>query len=396
MKEFNFLCGTKIRFSTDFSTAIKACRDEIECTKAFIVTDPILYELPIYQEFLTAIKQAGLKYEEYHNVRVNPTDVVIMDCASALRKSDCDIVISFGGGSAIDTAKGAAVLHTNPGDISDYYGVDQVKRPSTPIIAVPTTAGSGAEVSNFIALTKAAEHAKAQVASVYCCPGYAILSPGFMKGLPAHTAASCGLDALAHAVESYISRKANVITQALALQSFGLIFRNLYAFVQNREDEEAAASVLLGSCLSVMSAGRVGTCDGHCLARALQGALDMSHGDAIAMALPHALAVHVESAAEKLSKCASEMGIDTVGMTQVEAAKACVKAIEKLRDDLNLVRSPEALGVEVSDEKIEDMAKNAVFFSENGSEKDSSPRKLSVDDYKRLLCQIKQGAAVVF
>ena len=92
MKEFNFLCGTKIRFSTDFSTAIKACRDEIECTKAFIVTDPILYELPIYQEFLTAIKQAGLKYEEYHNVRVNPTDVVIMDCASALRKSDCDIV----------------------------------------------------------------------------------------------------------------------------------------------------------------------------------------------------------------------------------------------------------------------------------------------------------------
>lgn len=394
MKNFDFLCGTRIVFDNNMADGLKNAMEFLDAKKAFVVTDPGLAKLPIFSDLQKSLNEAGYAFEIYTDVRPNPKDVTMTDCAEHLKKSDADVVIGFGGGSSVDTAKAAAILKTNDGKISDYYGVNTFKIPPMPVIAIPTTAGAGAEASTFISITDTERNTKAQIASPMCTPRIAILCPHVLKGSPRSVTTTAGFDALAHAIESYINRKSSPITEPISLKAFELIANNLYRFVNDTADTEAASNMILGSTMAIMSAGYIGVGDAHSISRSIGGTFDINHGTCIAITLPHVLNFNIGTVTEKLANCARAMGIDTTGMSDMDAAKQCILAIQKLREDLEMPGNFKELGM--TKDRIDDMAERTMWFSENGSDKDSAPRKATMDEYKALYDDVYVGKVIQY
>lgn len=396
MNNFSYFSTVRTIFNNDLREGLKEARIILGVKKALIMTDPGVAALPIWQEMLSAMEEIDFPYETYTEVKPNPTDVTMTKAADVLKASDADVVIGFGGGSAIDTAKAAALLRTNEGELSDYYGMNKVKNMPLPQIMVTTTAGSGAEVTQFISIVDTVNKTKAQIGSPMCVAPVALLCPGLLKDSPRSVTADAGFDALAHCIEGYIGRKANPVTDAIAYKTFGMICKNLLTFVNNPNDTEATSNMILAAHMSTMIASNIGTGDGHNIGLAIGGRFNISHGTTLAVLLPHILAFNVEVAAEKLAECAAAMGIDTRTMTQLQAAQACVLAIEKLRDDLKLPDNFRDYGMTVSEEDLEAIADTAEFKNKVGASAGSAPRKGSREDYKRIALCAYRGDKIVF
>lgn len=397
IREFSYSFRTEIVFTHHLGEALRSAKGSLGVKRAFVVTDRGLAGLEHFAAFLRAMDEAGFPYDVYTDAALNPDDLSMDAAAAVFAGTGCDCTIGFGGGSVLDTAKTCAVLAVNGGKTRDYFGVNTVPVQPLPCIAIPTTAGSGADVTYFMAIVDSEKQTKAQIMDPKCAPDVSIIYPENLLGMPQRLIPAVGFDSLTHAVEGYINAKANAITESMSLKAFELMSRNLVRFYNDSSDIEAAGALLLATSLGCMACTTIGTGDAHCITRSVGGRFhQVHHGTGLAVALPHVLNFNLYGSTKKLADLARAMGLDVNGLSELEQAKALVLAIQKVRDDLGLPRSYKELGVEMNDEILEELALDSKDKSEHGSSAGAPPRKATIDEYKQLIMDAWNGVEISY
>lgn len=397
IREFTYSFRTEIVFTHHLGEALRSAKGSLGVKRAFVVTDPGLAQSGHFAEFMRTMDEIGFEHELYAGAALNPDDLSMDAAYEAFMQSGCDCTIGFGGGSVLDTAKTVAVLAANGGKTRSYFGVNTVPKQPLPCIAVPTTAGSGADVTYFMAIVDSEKQTKAQIMDPKCAPDVSIIYPENLLGMPQRLIPAVGFDSLTHAVEGYINAKANAITESMSLKAFELMSRNLVRFYNDSSDIEAAGALLLATSLGCMACTTIGTGDAHCITRSVGGRFhQVHHGTGLAVALPHVLNFNLYGSTKKLADLARAMGLDVNGLSEPEQAKALVLAIQKVRDDLGLPKSYKELGVEMNDEILEEFALDSKDKSEHGSSAGAPPRKATIDEYKQLIMDAWNGVEISY
>lgn len=342
---FEYLTRTQVGFGAGRVGAIGKDVRQMGAKRVLIITDKGIERAGLLDRIVRPLMSEGIDFEVFSDVEPNPRGQTMERGAGIARELMPDVIIGFGGGSSLDTAKGTALLATNGGLMSEYNGRDKVKVNPLPVVAIPTTAGTGSEVTGNIAFTDTARKDKLSSRSPLNMPPLAILDPNLLSSLPAPIAAATGIDALTHAVEGYLSRQSNPITDAIALEAIRLIGRSLRTFVTYPDHPEAAGEMLLASCLAGMVITNTGTGNVHAIARPLGGLFDLPHGVLCAVMFCPVLEFNLPARSEKMKQVALALGAQVGDLPAMDAGRAAVKAIADLCDDVGIKRSLEALGV---------------------------------------------------
>lgn len=331
---------------------------ENEFKKGLIVTDSVLVQIGLVGKVTELLEKNDIGYVIYDGTKPNPTVKNVNDGLSLLKENECDFVISLGGGSPHDCAKGIALLATNGGDIKDYEGVNKSKYPQLPLITINTTAGTASEMTIFSIITDEDRHIKMALVDKHMTPVMAVNDPMLMVAMPKSLTSATGMDALTHSIEAYVSTNATPITDACAEKSIELIAKYLKRAVENGNDIKARdmmayAEFLAGMAFNNASLGYV-----HAMAHQLGGFYDLPHGVCNAVLLPHVQEFNAKVSAERLRKVASIMGIDVDEMTNEEGAKACIEAIKDLSKSIGIPSGLKELGAKEEDFDV--LAENAL------------------------------------
>ncbi|PIW59499.1 L-threonine dehydrogenase [Shewanella sp. CG12_big_fil_rev_8_21_14_0_65_47_15] len=325
---------------------------------ALIVTDKPLVKIGLVGEVAEKLGQNGITSTIYDGVQPNPTVANVEAGLALLKANECDFVISLGGGSPHDCAKGIALVATNGGSIKDYEGLDRSAKPQLPLVAINTTAGTASEMTRFCIITDEARHIKMAIVDKHTTPLLSVNDPELMLKKPASLTAATGMDALTHAVEAYVSIAANPITDACAIKAIELIQANLVNAVENGQDinareQMAYAQFLAGMAFNNASLGYV-----HAMAHQLGGFYDLPHGVCNALLLPHVQEYNAQVVPERLKDIAKAMGVDVSSMTDKQGAEAAISAIKKLSVAVKIPENLTLLGVKAED--IPTLADNAL------------------------------------
>jgi len=326
----------------------------LNCKKVFIVTDKILEQIEVVAQVTKPLESRGIEFKLFTDVQPNPTVSNVNAGLADLKSFDADLMISLGGGSVHDCAKGIAVVATNGGKIQDYEGLDKSTKPTLPLVSINTTAGTASEMTRFCIITDETTHIKMAIVDSNLTPILSINDSAIMSNMPAGLTAATGMDALTHAVEAYVSTDASPITDACALKAIELIAQSLPTAVvepknMKARDDMAYAQFLAGMAFNNASLGYV-----HAMAHQLGGMYDLPHGVCNALLLPHVEAFNESAAKERL---------DTIGQILTEnnndlAGLNTIDAIKKLADIVNIPKSLEELGVKRED--FDELATNAL------------------------------------
>lgn len=343
--------------------------------KALIVTDRTMSKLPPLAIVKDELSRHGVDFVVFDDVDPNPRISNAEKGVEIFKSEKCDILVSIGGGSPHDCAKAIGILATHDGDLyDDYAGIERLTNPLPPIICVNTTAGTGSEVTRHCVLTSLTRKIKFVIVSWRNLPLVSINDPELMVGKPPALTASTGMDALTHAVESYITLDANPATDALAMQAIELVGKHLARAVAYGEDIEAREGMAYASLLAGMAFNNSGLGYVHAMAHQLGGLLDMPHGVANAILLPHVERWNLMVNPEKFAKIAIALGENIDGMGKMEAAEAAITAIERLSKDVGIPSGLSSMGVKDSD--LSTMAELALKDGNAGC----NPRKGTVKD----------------
>lgn len=326
--------------------------------KAFVCSDPDLVKFKVTDKVLDVLKGAGLDYELYSNIKPNPTIENVQTGVEAYKKSGADYIIAIGGGSSMDTAKAVGIIINNPefSDVRSLEGVSPTKNPSVPIIAVPTTAGTAAEVTINYVITDVEKKRKFVCVDVHDIPVVAVVDSDMMSTMPKGLTAATGMDALTHAIEGYITKGAWEMTDMLHLKAIELIARSLRGAVAN--EKEGREGMALGQYIAGMGFSNVGLGIVHSMAHALGAVYDTPHGVGNAILLPTVMRYNAEATGEKYREIAKAMGVEGVdGMTLDEARDAACDAVAKLSMDVGI---PQDLKGIVKEEDIDFLAQSAM------------------------------------
>lgn len=343
--------------------------------KALIVTDRTMSKLPPLAIVKDELSHHGVDFVVFDDVDPNPRISNAEKGVEIFKSEKCDILVSIGGGSPHDCAKAIGILATHDGDLyDDYAGIERLTNPLPPIICVNTTAGTGSEVTRHCVLTSLTRKIKFVIVSWRNLPLVSINDPELMVGKPPALTASTGMDALTHAVESYITLDANPATDALAMQAIELVGKHLARAVAYGEDIEAREGMAYASLLAGMAFNNSGLGYVHAMAHQLGGLLDMPHGVANAILLPHVERWNLMVNPEKFAKIAIALGENIDGMGKMEAAEAAITAIERLSKDVGIPSGLSSMGVKDSD--LSTMAELALKDGNAGC----NPRKGTVKD----------------
>lgn len=343
--------------------------------KALIVTDKGLVDLNLIDALTNELNAFAISYSIFDGVKPNPTEENIEDGLALLKEKECDFVVSFGGGSSHDCAKGIALVATNGGHIRDYSkGVHVSKKPQLPLVTVNTTAGTASEMTVFAIVTDTKGETKYPVVDKNILPMIAVNDSELMVAMPKFLTAATGMDALTHAVEAYVSTIATPVTDACAIKAIELIAQNLEAAVKDGQDREARdamqyAEYLAGMAFSNASLGYV-----HSMAHQLGGVYDLAHGLCNAILLPEVSRFNAIEGTSRFADIAKAMGVNTTGLDDIEAAEAGIQAIESLSAKVGTAQKLADLGVK--EEKLEFMAINAL----NDACSLTNPRKASTEE----------------
>ncbi|MCG9745674.1 MULTISPECIES: L-threonine dehydrogenase [Shewanella] len=326
--------------------------------RALIVTDKPLVEIGLVGQIVEKFGAAGITSTVFDGVQPNPTVGNVEAGLELLKANNCDFVVSLGGGSPHDCAKGIALVATNGGSIKDYEGLDMSAKPQLPLVAINTTAGTASEMTRFCIITDEARHIKMAIVDKHTTPILSVNDPELMLLKPAGLTAATGMDALTHAVEAYVSIAANPITDACAIKAIELIKGNLVEAVENGQslearDQMAYAQFLAGMAFNNASLGYV-----HAMAHQLGGFYDLPHGVCNALLLPHVQAYNAQVAAPRLKDVAKAMGVDVSAMTDEQGANAAIEAIKALSVAVKIPENLTTLGVKAED--IPTLADNAL------------------------------------
>lgn len=347
---------------------------ELGFKKALIVTDKVLGQIGIVKKVTDVLDNKNIEYAIYDETKPNPTVKNVNDGLALLKEKEYDFVISLGGGSAHDCAKGIALLATNGGEIKDYEGVDKSKKPQLPMVGINTTAGTGSEMTLFAIITDEERHIKMALVDKHLTPIIAVNDPMLMLAMPKSLTAATGMDALTHAIEAYVSTSATPITDACAEKAIELISNYLVNAVENGQDVEARdmmayAEYLAGMAFNNASLGYV-----HAMAHQLGGFYNLPHGVCNAILLPHVQEYNKATSASRLAKIAKIMGGNIEELTDEQGADLCIDMIKSLSQTIGIPEGLGVLGVKESD--FETLATNAL----NDACSLTNPRKGNLEE----------------
>ena len=326
--------------------------------KAFVCSDPDLIKFGVTKKVTDVLDNAGLAYEIYSNIKPNPTIENVQTGVAAFKKSGADYLIAIGGGSSMDTAKAIGIIIANPEfeDVRSLEGVAPTKKPSIPIIAVPTTAGTAAEVTINYVITDVEKKRKFVCVDTHDIPVIAVVDPDMMSSMPKGLTASTGMDALTHAIEGYITKGAWEMTDMFHLKAIELISKNLRGACENTK--EGREGMALGQYIAGMGFSNVGLGIVHSMAHALGAVYDTPHGVANAILLPTVMEYNAPCTGTKYKDIAIAMGVEGVeNMSQEEYRKAAVDAVKKLSADVGI---PADLKAIVKAEDVDFLAQSAM------------------------------------
>lgn len=326
--------------------------------RALIVTDAVLNKLGVAGNIQKRLQEFDILSVVFDGTHPNPTTVDVEEGLEMLRANDCDCVISLGGGSPHDCAKGIALVASNGGDIRDYEGVDRSAKPQLPMIAINTTAGTASEMTRFCIITDVTRHIKMAIVDKHVTPVLSVNDSSLMEGMPKGLTAATGMDALTHAIEAYVSIAATPITDACALKAITMIVENLPTAVENGSNSEAREAMAYAQFLAGMAFNNASLGYVHAMAHQLGGFYDLPHGVCNAVLLPHVQVFNSKVAAARLRDCAKAMNIDVSAMNDEQGAAACVDAIRKLARQVNIPAGLRDLNVK--EEDIPVLATNAL------------------------------------
>ena len=331
---------------------------ELGYKKALLVTDDMLIKAGIARQVADALDEAGIAYSIYSDIQPNPTMKNVHDGLAVYQADSCDCIVSVGGGSPQDAAKGIAILVTNGGEIKDYEGIFKSTKKSAPIVAINTTAGTASEVTINYVITNEDTHIKMVMVDKNCLPEISVNDPLLMVNKPAVLTAATGMDALTHALEAYVSSGAYGLTDAIALESIRLIAESLETAVKDGKNVEARNKMAYASFIAGLSFNNAGLGYVHSMAHQLGGKYDLPHGVCNAVLLPVVEEFNATHTGDKLRKVAEIFGEDTTGLSTEEANAKAIEAIRKLSASVGIPKGLKELGVQ--EEDFEEMAENAL------------------------------------
>ena len=378
-KILTFFCPTKLYIGINSHQKIEDIINDLGIKNIFIVVDKFLLETYLLNSVLEIIKKNGVDYELFTEIEPEPSTSTVESALSEMKRSKSSIVLAIGGGSTIDVGKAISILMTNGGRIHDYEGYEKFKTPPLPLIAIPTTAGTGSEVSGSCVITDTERGLKMSIRHPSLNPArIAIIDPIGLKTLPAATASHAALDAFVHAFESYISLLANPITDAINLYAIELMAQNIREYVANRGNLAAGLNMACGSTLAGMTFGLTGLGNVHCMARFVGALFHVSHGLSNAVCLQHVVKFNMLASPQKYARLAIALGENVYGLTQIDAARKTIIAIQKLCKDLGIPQRLREVGV--THESLPEMAKLAASAGYNKW----NPRETNYDDFLTL------------
>lgn len=315
--------------------------------RAFVVTDKDLIRFGVAGKVTGVLDEAGIAYEIFSDLKPNPTVKNVQAGVEAFRRSGADAIVAIGGGSAMDTAKAVGIIAANPafGDVVSLEGVAPTANRSVPVFALPTTAGTAAEVTINYVITDEANTKKMVCVDPKDIPAVAIIDAELMAAMPRGLTAATGMDALTHAIEGYITKGAWTLTDMFELKAVELIARWLPAAVENGADTEAREGMAVAQYIAGMGFSNVGLGLVHGMAHPLGAFYDIPHGVANALLLPYVMQYNMESSLVKFGDVARAMGVDTAGMDTRQAAQAAVDAVRALAVRVGIPQRLSSLGV---------------------------------------------------
>ena len=350
--------------------------------KAFLCTDPDLIKFNVAKKVTDLLDNAGMEYEVYSNIKPNPTIENVQTGVEKFKASGADYIIAVGGGSPMDTAKAIGIIVRNPefADVRSLEGVAPTKNPCVPIIAVPTTAGTAAEVTINYVITDVAKNRKMVCVDVHDIPVVAVVDPDMMSSMPKGLTAATGMDALTHAIEGYITAGAWELSDMFHLKAIEIIGRSLRGAVENTD--EGREGMALGQYVAGMGFSNVGLGIVHSMAHTLGAMYDTPHGVANAILLPTVMEYNAPATGEKYREIAKALGVEgTETMTVEEYRAAAVNAVKKLSSDVGI---PADLKDIVKPEDVDFLSESA--FAD--ACRPGNPRETSVEEIKELFLKL--------
>jgi len=315
----------------------------------FLVSDPGVAAAGWVSEIVNLLTDAGIRTTVYTDVSANPRVDEVMAGAELYKSSECDVIVAIGGGSPMDCAKGIGIVVSDGRNILDFEGVDTIVNPPPPMILIPTTAGTSADVSQFAIISDPARRFKFSIISKAIVPDVSLIDPEVTETMSSYLTACTGVDALVHAIEAYVSTGSGPLTDSNALEAIRLINRNLESLVANTADAYLREQIMLASMQAGLAFSNAILGAVHAMSHSLGGFLDLPHGLCNAVLLEHVVAYNFHSAEERFRRIAEAMNIDTRGMSQAEIQKRLMSRIIQLKRTVGLEAKLSELGVRVSD-----------------------------------------------
>ncbi len=356
----SFITPSEIYYGENSTKQLKNIIEQTKCSKALLVTDPIVLELGLLEEIINILRVENVNFEIYDQVEPEPSIAVAQALIDQIRQGYYDILIGVGGGSALDMAKAAAVLANNEGEITDYLNLTATKKimnRGIPKILIPTTAGTGAEVTDIAVFSK--EDTKDVITHNYLIAEYVIVDPKFTHSLPMKVTAASGVDAFTHAIEAYTSVNASIFSDTFALNALKRINKYLRPAVWNGNDIKARGELSTGSLEAGISFYNAGVAGVHALAYPLGGKFKIPHGESNAVLLPYVYANIWPSCISRLNDVARAIGLNTEFKSEREIAQEVVMSLFYFIQDVGLPSNLQ--NYNITEDDIETLTRNALL-----------------------------------
>lgn len=377
IKNFEYRMPQRILYGIGCYKKIAELVKEMNAENILLVTGKKVIEMNYVKEIINSIKKMNVNIEIFNEIPKEPEMNFVYNGLKIYEEKKYDLIIAIGGGSILDTAKAIALLATNRGSLRDYEGLEKIPKPQAPLIAVPTTAGTGSEVTKFTIITDTERKRKMLIGSVNIIPNIAIVDPLLTISMPQSITMSTGLDALTHAIEAYISIKAQPITDLLAMEAIKLISKYLRRAWANGEDIEAREKVMLGSLLAGLAFSNSSVALVHGMSRPLGLYFNIPHGMANAILLPHVMEFTYISNLEKFMNIAVCMGERIEKLSLIESAKISVKAVKKLCKDIQV---PSLKDIGIKEEELNKLAPKMAEEAIASGSPANNPRKATIEE----------------
>ena len=384
LSQYSFALPTRIEFGEGVIGKAGSEAKALGATKVMLVADKGVIAAGLTRPVEESLKSEGIPYVVFDHIVPNPRDIHCHEGYELAKAEGVDVLVAVGGGSSMDTAKAIGTLLTHGGKVQDWCGFQLLEREITPLIAVPTTAGTGSEVTPFAVVTDTTTHVKLNIFDPKAAAQVALVDPATLLKLPSHIMAACGIDALTHAVEAYTCTLACPHTDAYAIYAIQLIQKHLRKAV-SAPDLESCTGMMLGSTIAGIAFGYSDVGGVHCIGEALGGRYDTPHGVAMAIFLPAVSEFNIPADPGKYADIAVALGVDARGKTEEQAALEGIKAMQQLCDDVKIPRMRDL--AEINPDDFEAIA----VASEANVSTPSNPRPATAKEYLEIIKKVYEG-----